>query len=176
MTRQTATKERIVNATEKLLKNQEIGEIAVTDVCRLSGVSRTTFYTYFQDIFAVVQWVWDGICDRSIYKIGDGLSWYDGHLALFTLLLERKPFFTRAFADNDRNSVMEYGYRISLDRHIANSVKKLGKPLSADEMLLLDYSVKCFSAMTTKWVREGMLVEPRRMAEMLDRVVPEFLR
>ncbi|WP_368669252.1 TetR/AcrR family transcriptional regulator [Limosilactobacillus kribbianus] len=52
------TKKRIVACTEELLKACPLSRISVTEVCRRAGVSRTTFYTYFTDVYAIYEWIW----------------------------------------------------------------------------------------------------------------------
>lgn len=68
MARQTDTRMRVVDALETLLRTRELENVRIGDLCRLSRISRTTFYVYFEDIYAVVQWFWDDLCSRSLYS------------------------------------------------------------------------------------------------------------
>ena len=64
MTRQSDTRMRVVDALETLLKTHALENVRIGDLCRMSNISRTTFYVYFEDIYAVAQWCWDDLCSR----------------------------------------------------------------------------------------------------------------
>lgn len=56
MSKQYETKCKIIDSLETLLQTRTLDKIRINDICRQSGVSRTTFYVYFQDIYGAVQW------------------------------------------------------------------------------------------------------------------------
>lgn len=43
--------ELLVGAFIELAQSRDTGEISVSDICRRAGVSRTTFYVHYSDIF-----------------------------------------------------------------------------------------------------------------------------
>ena len=176
MSRQTDTRIRIVDSLKVLLKARSFESIKVSDLCKAAGISRTTFYVYFDDIHAVVQWFWDDLCSRSLYLINDSITWHEGHIMMLRGLLAEKAFFQRAFEKKDYQSLFSYGYRKSLIIHIANLEKRLNRSLTEDEVFELDYTVRSLSVMTTKWAEEGMDVPPERLAILFDRFLPEFAR
>ena len=176
MSKQYETRMRIVDAIERLLKNKEPDDIRVSDVCRLSGISRTTFYVYFEDVFSAIQWVWDDLCSRTLYRINSEISWEDGHRAMFQGLLERSAFYQKCFVYKDYHSLFSYRYRKSLSSPIDNIEQTLGRPLTDHELFELDYTVRSLSVMTTKWAEEGMVVPPEDMTLLFGRFIPPFAR
>ena len=50
MSKSQETRMRLFEALEALLKTRELESIRVSDICRLSGISRTTFYTMNEQI------------------------------------------------------------------------------------------------------------------------------
>lgn len=52
-------KNQIVEATEELVKSMPFDSVTVTAICKQAGMSRPTFYRYFEDKFDVVQWAWN---------------------------------------------------------------------------------------------------------------------
>ena len=176
MSKQYETRMRIVNAIEHLLKNKNPDDIRVSDVCRLSGISRTTFYVYFEDVFSAIQWLWDDLCSRTLYRINSELTWEEGHLAMFEGMLERASFYQKCFVCKDYHSLFSYGYRKSLICHIDNIEQKLGRSLTEHELFELDYTVRSLSVMTTKWAEEGMEPSVEDMTQLFSRFVPPFAR
>lgn len=176
MSKQYDTRMKIVGAIEQLLRSRNPDEIRVSDVCRISGVSRTTFYVYFEDIFSAIQWVWDDLCSRTLYRINNELTWEEGHHAMLTGLKEHADFYQKCFVCKDYHSLFAYGYRKSLGCHIENIERRLGRALTQQERFELDYSVRALSAMTTKWAEEGMEPSVEAATQLFSRFVPPFAR
>lgn len=63
------TRETIIEAYLDLLETTDFDAVTVSTLCRAAGIVRSTFYTYFPDIYAVAQL----IEDRLIAK----LNWVD---------------------------------------------------------------------------------------------------
>ncbi|MCD8023168.1 MAG: TetR/AcrR family transcriptional regulator [Lachnospiraceae bacterium] len=49
--RYAETKEKIETIFSELLKKKDISEITVSEICRLAGIHRTTFYGHYEDIY-----------------------------------------------------------------------------------------------------------------------------
>ena len=176
MSKQYDTRMKIIAAIEQLLRSRDPAEIRVSDVCRISGVSRTTFYVYFEDIFSAIQWRWDDLCSQTLYRINSELTWEEGHRAMLNGLEENAEFYQKCFALKDYHSLFAYGYRKSLVHHIENIERKLGRILTEQERFELDYSVRALSALTTKWAEEGMEPSVEATTQLFSRFVPPFAR
>ena len=60
------TKKRLGEAYLELRRRHPIERIRVTEVCRLAGSNRTTFYHYFEDIYALNNSVEDLILEECL--------------------------------------------------------------------------------------------------------------
>ena len=49
------TKENIKSAFWNLYKEKQIGKITVSELCKIAGYHRSTFYEYYQDIYDVLE-------------------------------------------------------------------------------------------------------------------------
>ncbi len=54
-----ATREAFVNAFFHLAKRKSIYKISIQEITDLAGYNRTTFYRYFQDVFALLEYAED---------------------------------------------------------------------------------------------------------------------
>ncbi|MCD8117068.1 MAG: TetR/AcrR family transcriptional regulator [Oscillospiraceae bacterium] len=54
-----ATREAFVNAFFQLAKRESIYKITIQEITDLAGYNRTTFYRYFQDVFALMEYAED---------------------------------------------------------------------------------------------------------------------
>lgn len=173
MAKQYETKKKIIDAIDRLLRAHSIDKIKVSDICKISQVSRTTFYTYFEDVYGAVQWYWDDICERTLYRINQDLGWDEGHRATLAALKEYPYFFQKAFMDKSFRSLFSYGYLKGVAYHIKNLECRLKRSLTQAELQEMDYLGRARSAITTKWAEEGMTVPVEDMIHILHHCIPE---
>lgn len=64
----SATKQRITDALFQLLRNDTIDRITVGEVCAIAQVNRSTFYSYFANIYDVREQ-----CEQDILKAAGGM-------------------------------------------------------------------------------------------------------
>ncbi|MCD7856306.1 MAG: TetR/AcrR family transcriptional regulator [Clostridiales bacterium] len=56
-----ATREAFIDAFFQLAKGKSINRITIREITSLAGYSRTTFYRYFEDVYALMEYAEDGI-------------------------------------------------------------------------------------------------------------------
>lgn len=64
------TKLLIANSLRKLMKKKSLDKIKIREIVEDCGVNRQTFYYHFQDIYALVEWIYtyDGLQIFNEYK------------------------------------------------------------------------------------------------------------
>ena len=64
------TKLLLANSLRKLMKKKSLDKIKIREIVEDCGVNRQTFYYHFQDIYALVEWIYtyDGIQIFNEYK------------------------------------------------------------------------------------------------------------
>jgi len=167
---------QIAYALENLVQTKSLSDVKVKDVCSLSGVPRSTFYSYFCDIYSVPQWVWDDMMNNTLYKIGAGVTWDEGHRFMFQNILKHKPLFSRIYWENDNNSILEYGYRGAYSAIKRNVEVHKRHHWTKEELLELDYAIRALASLTTKWGRDGMVVPVEKMVHIFSTHIPPFLK
>lgn len=167
---------QIYNALEQLVQTKRLSDIRVIELCQRSGVPRSSFYAYFCDIYSVPQWIWDDMMESTLYRIGDTLTWDEGHRGMFENLLRHKAFFTKIYWENDNNSILEYGYRGGYTA-VRRNVQARKNHLWTDcELVELDYTIKALASLTTKWGRDGMVVPVETVVHIFNEHIPPFLK
>jgi AcrR family transcriptional regulator len=99
------TKLDITNALSNLMKKQDIDKISVSAICNEVGISRATFYRYFKDKFAIVEWYLRYLNHNGVDRIGRNLSWYEGYFISTGIIADHLDFFANAARSDDRNSL-----------------------------------------------------------------------
>lgn len=58
-----ATRESFVNAFFQIAKTKSINRITIREIAALAGYNRTTFYRYFEDVYALVEYAEDAFLE-----------------------------------------------------------------------------------------------------------------
>ena len=164
----------VAHALGERMHTTSIERVKVTDLCRDAGISRATFYEHFQDVFAVATWMWDYLMRTTLYEVGEKYSCYEAHLRKFEVLRSYREFFHDAMRIVDYASICQYGGRRMQDHITDVCERKLGRALTQQEELELEFFVTGAKHMTRHWVERGMVEEPAQMAELFTKNVPDF--
>lgn len=77
-----ATRETLINAFFQLALKNNINQITVREIINLAGYSRATFYRYFKDVFALVEYAEDSFFQKAKAALAEydtGNCVYDRH-------------------------------------------------------------------------------------------------
>ena len=65
----------LMKALLDLLAEMPFEKISLTDICRVSMVSRSTFYRYFEDKYDLVNWYFQSGITRFLVELSAYSSW-----------------------------------------------------------------------------------------------------
>ena len=165
----------VVAALDERMQRVSIERVKVVDLCRDAGISRATFYEYFQDVFAVATWMWDHLMETTLYRMGSTLDCYTAHLRKFEALREHRRFFENAMRIVGYSSICQHGGRMVYELMEGEFERKAGRALTAHEALWLEFFNTGAKHMTRHWVERGMVEDPPEMADLFTGNVPAFL-
>ena len=165
----------VVAALDDRMRSASIDRVKVTDLCRDAGISRATFYEYFQDVYAVATWMWDHLMASTLYQAGVTLDCYTAHLRKFQILLQHRQFFGNAMRIVGYSSICQHGGR-RMEEHMEHIfLQKTGREFTADEALQVEFYNTGAKHMTRHWVERGMQEPPEQMARLFTGFVPTFM-
>lgn len=169
------TKYVFARSLNDLMYKQPLDKITVTDIVKHSGMTRQTFYRYFQDKYDLVNWYFEKLADKSFRQIGNSSTLREGLIKKFTFLLNDQVFFTQAFQSKDYNNVENYDYQCILEFYSHIIEKKIGK-IPEDIMFLLEMYCHGSITMTVNWAIQGMKQSPEMIADLLIDALPLKLK
>ena len=151
-----------------------IRTLSVTEICRRAGISRQTFYSYFESKYAIGSW-YALHCDTfTLDLIGRALSWREGYERWYTIMERQKLLFANSsqskFSDEGAAAVAEN--RIAAFRE---TFENRGLAFT-DEYCY--YAWMCASVERTafsRWLKEGCAPPPADMARLTELCVPPLL-
>lgn len=166
----------IADAVNELLRNKEIAALRVADVCALSGIPRSTFYRYFYSLNDVGIWLFGYLLSVHFFGIPAEGSWQHALESLFCDMLKWKWLFFRFYnSPYPYDSILEFAARSAKEQFQKTAPKRLGRELTEDELLIVEYHSVIQASLCAKWAKDGMNVPPQKMALIMMEFLPSLL-
>lgn len=152
--------EKIEKAFVQMLQGTELKNISVADICKDTGLNRSTFYANYLDIYDLA----DKLRVKLEREFSSLFSDYDyfndrsGALKMFTHIKENQLFYTTYFklCYDEKHKISVYDPRRAEAEHIAQNVS---------------YHIEFFrsglNAIIKMWLANGCRESPEEMAEVL---------
>jgi AcrR family transcriptional regulator len=158
--RRRDSQEKIEKAFVELLQLHAISEITVSDLIKLTGLNRSTFYANYTDIFDLA----DQVRQKLEQEFGNLFADYDyfnersGALKMFRHIKENQLFYQTYFklCYDDKHLISQYDPKRAAQEHISANLK---------------YHIEFFrnglNAIIKLWLAGGCQESPEEMAEVL---------
>ena len=152
--------EKIEKAFVELLQSKELDDITVSEICKLTGLNRSTFYANFLDTYDLADKLRTVLENEfsALFADYDYFNERTGALKMFTHIKENQLFYKTYF-------------KLCYDRSHLISVydtKRAEKELDSKN---IKYHIEFFrnglNAIIKLWLSEGCKESPEQMAEIL---------
>ena len=158
--RRRNSKEKIEKAFVEVLQKSAINEITVSDICKITGLNRSTFYANYMDIYDLA----DKVRERLENEFSEMFADYDyynertGALKMFSHIKENQIFYKTYFKlcyDSKHQVAIYDAKRAELEFGNKN----------------IKYHIEFFrsglNAIIKLWLENGCEESPEEMAELL---------
>lgn len=166
----------VAQALNDLLAKRPIEQISVVDLCEEAGISRSTFYTYFEDIYSVGEWLWDQEFRPIFEALGDEYGYFECSRRLYVRLKELGPRYARVRPMRPVSGVDTYAGSNTFCALVHCLERALNRPLTQEEYERLEYSAHAEEAVTLKWFSSGMNIAPEKLAGYIVEMAPAFVK
>lgn len=159
--RKKESMERIEKVFIEMLQTKKLSEISVSDICKLAGLNRTTFYANYTDIYgladAIRNKLENEVSDLYREEVTQGFNSND-YLKLFRHIKDNQIFYKTYFKLGYDNNYKIFRYDTNLAReHFQNR--------------FIEYHMEFFKAGITQiiklWLKSGCKESPKDMAEII---------
>lgn len=154
-----------------LLDEQPFSRITVRGITDCCGISRNTFYYYYQDIYALLEDVFNVEIERISAGVQDYDSWQKAFLeATAFARAHRKAIFHVHSSAN--HALLEQYYQKTILSAILAYVRREAEGLAVSErsiLALARFYTAALTGLTIDWLNSGMKGDP---AALLDDLGP----
>ena len=165
-------KERILRALEELLQCGQLDDIHVSDLIRLAGVSRKTFYRHFQDKYDLVNCYFRRFYQDTFEQVTAGAQWDEALYRYLMICGEKAEVLRHAYSSHDANCLRKYDIEMT-EKTYRNYLTLKGADVGAREM---DFAVRIASCggtdMVIGWLMSGMREEKEVIVSLIKRTLP----
>lgn len=172
------TKEALAAAMKKLLATKPVDKITVKDLVEECGVNRQTFYYHFDDVYDLLEWVFEQDADRVLpSEIGTDIvqeRWRECVQIYFHYLADNRSMVLNIYNSQNRSYMLRY-YRERLRGcvHGFAVIASEGENIDwADLEFVVDFYVNGVVGLISMWLDNNMELPAEytveRLMTMLD--------
>ena len=96
------TKRALASALKELLEHKPLNKITIADITEQCGVNRQTFYYHFQDIYALLEWIYTTDAQRLLEGKRDGDTWQQGFLQVLEYIRDNRALVRNTYPSVSR--------------------------------------------------------------------------
>lgn len=167
------TKNAFADSLKKLLSVKTLDKITVVELVEDCGVNRQTFYYHFQDIYDLLNWIFNQEAERTISEEINNKTWTRCLNTVFEYLLENKSFIINVYRSVGLESLQRY--LKSTQRHdivhIINEIDVSGKLSEEDKKFINNFYTDAIVGVFLDWINNGMKEDYHRITDKIARLV-----
>ena len=164
------TKRALASALKELLEHKPLNKITIADITEQCGVNRQTFYYHFQDIYALLEWIYTTDAQRLLEGKRDGDTWQQGFLQVLEYIRDNRALVRNTYHSVSRELLEGYLYRVTyqLMRDVVEERAAGTQVPEEDRAFLAHFYKYAFVGLTVEWMQGGMKEEPARLVGPLS--------
>ena len=174
-------KPMIAEAFIRLSKQKNIDKITVKDLVEVCGISRQTFYYHFDDVYDLLEWVFEEDANRVLPSEVVYEHWRDDVMMFFKYLADNSVFALNIYNSNSRIYMLRYFKRRlqGCIRSFAIIVSE-GKNIDrTDFEFVVEFYANGIVGLISQWLDLGMQLPKEitqdRFLKLLDNSVENML-
>ena len=168
------TKQAIRTALMKLLNERPLDKITIKDIVEDCGINRNTFYYHFQDIYALVEDIFEREAEAVLSLNMEHFNWAEGLSESLKFALENKKAIYHIYNSVNREQLERYLFRLTEDV-MEKVVRYEADGLQVDDQdvhyIALFYK-HAVVGLVLEWVQRGMKDDHeaiiQRMGQIFD--------
>lgn len=168
------TKKAIADSFIKLLNEKPLDKISVKDIVEDCGVNRNTFYYHYQDIYALLEDIFEAEARAVIEENIPYNTWQEAFITSTKFALQNKKAIYHIYNSINRDNLERYLYNVA-DTLTTGYVKRQAEGLDASEesiRLITLFYKHAVVGVILEWLQRGMKDEPeniiRKMGGLFD--------
>ena len=170
------TKTCFAETLQEIMREKDLEDVRVNDLCTKTGTQRGTFYHHFKDKYDLVSWIFMKDQEQSFHAVGGVFSEVQLALSL-QKMWKKRAFYIKAFNDHSQNTLYEYiqEYDVSLLKELV--LQYLGTDqLTQEQLFVIKYHSYGCLGYTIEWLKGKIPVTPEELAHIEFQTMPQLIK
>ncbi len=169
----SSTKEALGTALKKMLSVKPIDKITVKDLVEECGVNRQTFYYHFDDVYDLLEWVFEEDANRVLPDDIRYEEWREDVTMFFRYLADNRLFVLNIYNSNNRSYFLRYfKRRLHYCVHTFAVIVSDGMNIEwSDLEFVCEFYANCVVGIISQWLDNNMELPPEITVEKLMKVL-----
>lgn len=164
------TKQRLAAALKEEMARKPFDRITVSSLLQHSNITRPTFYYHFEDIYALMCWMFDTEMVQLLEKSDSCVTWDEGVYLVLEYVKRNEKVCLCAFHSVGWEMLERMFYkdtRAIMQKFIDNLLEDI--PAKPEHIAFIgDFYTKAFVSCLANWLNTGMKQTPDEMVALLD--------
>ena len=158
MAQKKSTKETLADALRKMMTVKPIDKITVKDIVDICNVNRQTFYYHFDDVYVLLEWIFEMDCNRVFPSNVTYENWSNDMVKYFEYLETNAPFTLNVYNSNSRIYMLRYlrGQMETCIRSFAEIVSEGHSIDRQDYEFVIEFYADLAIGYISQWMDRGM--------------------
>lgn len=163
--RYAETKEKIQTTFLELLKDRELQNISVSEICKRSGIHRTTFYGHYEDVYDLM----DQMLGEMYFRLMDNFKMpeWKNFVGVFALVRDNQSFFTYYLQHEGSRKGVEHRLPELMQERINEIMKTMGYHSEEELYYHQTFFRGGLMAIMRKWLAGGCRETPEEMDQII---------
>lgn len=173
----TTTKKALANSLKKLLSKKTLDKITVKEITDNCGVNRQTFYYHFQDIYDLMEWIFEDEL-KALEEVNDDVDWKESVHLIFSSLLDNRAFIINAY-NSISNRILRHYLIKTVKPRVSDTTERLAtniKILDEDKRFIVDIYTIVLVGLAMTWIDENMPVDYLEKLNKLTQLMDDSIR
>ena len=178
----SSTKEALAAALKQMMTVKPMDKITIKDLVEICGVNRQTFYYHFDDVYDLLEWVFEEDANRVLPQEVVYEHWREDVFIFMQYLQDNSSFTLNVYNSNSRVYMLRY-----LEEKMAACIRSFAVIVSEgmnidrqDFEFVVTFYAKCAIGFISQWMDLGMKmpkeVTTDRILRVMDESVENLLR
>lgn len=174
------TKRRMVESLKKKMNQKPLNKITVKELIEDTGLNRQTFYYHFQDIYDLVEWMFEQEAIDILHETVSFHTWEEACLRLLHYVEENRQVCLCTLHSMGRSHLESFFYK-DLKGLIRSLVDQASDEMAAPvtekyREFLAHYYTIAFAGMLVSWLKGEISGTPEEVIDMLSITVSDNIR
>ena len=154
----TSTKKALADALKKMMVNKPIDRITVNDLVETCGVSRQTFYYHFDDVYDLLEWVFEEDANANLPSEVVYDNWKHDVTLWFKYLYDNSTFALNVYNSNSRLYMLRY-----IKGRLRECIRSFSEIVAEDRSIdrqdfefIVEFYSNIVVGLISQWMDQGM--------------------